>query len=86
MKVKQYRLELDMSQERLAQLTGINIRNLRAIENGEVSPRHIKADTAIRLASALSTTVEDLLGVVEIDSGKVVYLSEFEWMGERPEK
>jgi len=81
MKVKQYRLAWKMSQRDLSQLTGLSIRHIRDIESGMVSPTHIRADTAIRLAHTFGVSVEDLLECVwETDTGKLLYASEFQWL------
>lgn len=78
MNLKKYRLEIKMTQERLSECTGISVRQIQDIEAGRVNPRHIKADSAIRLAHVFGVTVEELLGAVELDDGRIVYLSEFE--------
>ena len=78
MNLKQYRIEIEMTQKRLSECTGISVRQIRDIESGHINPRHIKADTAIRLAHVFSVTVEELLGAIVLDSGKAVYASEFE--------
>lgn len=78
MDLKKYRLEIEMTQEHLSQCTGISVRQIQAIEAGRVSPRHIKADTAIRLAHVFGVTVEELLGAVCLEDGRILYLSEFE--------
>lgn len=78
MRVKEYRLLWKMSQKDLAHTTGLSIRQIRDIESGKVSPLHIRADTAIRLAHAFGVAVEDLLGVAHVaDDGHLLYLSEF---------
>lgn len=79
MNLKKYRQEIDMTQQHLARCTGVSVRQIQDIEAGRVSPRHIRADTAIRLAHVFRVTVEELLGAVELEDGKIVYLSEFEW-------
>lgn len=87
MNLKKYRLEIEMTQERLSECTGISVRQIQDIEAGRVDPRHIKADSAIRLAHVFGITVEELLGAVELDDGRIVYLSEFEpFVPTRPEE
>lgn len=78
MNLKQYRLEIEMTQSRLSECTGISVRQIRDIESGRINPRHIKADTAIRLAHVFSVTVEELLGAIVLENGRTVYISEFE--------
>lgn len=77
MNLRKYRLEIEMTQKRLSECTGISVRQIQDIEAGRVNPRHIKADTAIRLAHVFSVTVEELLGAVCLDDGRVLYESEF---------
>ena len=67
-----------MTQSRLSECTGISVRQIRDIESGRINPRHIKADTAIRLAHVFSVTVEELLGAIVLENGRTVYISEFE--------
>ena len=78
MNLKQYRLEIEMTQKRLSECTGISVRQIRDIESGRINPRHIKADTAIRLAHVFSVTVEELLGTIVLENGRTVYVSEFD--------
>lgn len=78
MNLKQYRLEIEMTQSRLSECTGISVRQIRDIEAGRINPRHIKADTAIRLAHVFSVSVEELLGAIVLENGRTVYVSEFE--------
>lgn len=57
-RIKTNRVNKGYSQEKLAELAGINLRTLQRIENGETDPR---GDTIIRLAEALETTAGKLL-------------------------
>lgn len=50
--------EADMSQTKLAELTGMHLTHINAIVNGS----RPNVDTAIRIARALSKTVEELWG------------------------
>ena len=77
MNLRKYRLEIEMTQKRLSECTGISVRQIQDIEAGRVDPRHIKADTAIRLANVFSVTVEELLGAIFLDDGRILYESEF---------
>lgn len=77
MNLKKYRLEIEMTQKHLSECTGISVRQIQDIEAGRVDPRHIKADTAIRLAHVFSVTVEELLGAICLDDGRILYESEF---------
>lgn len=77
MNLRKYRLEIEMTQKHLSECTGISVRQIQDIEAGRVDPRHIKADTAIRLAHVFGVTVEELLGAIELEDGRVLYESEF---------
>lgn len=80
MRVKEYRLQWEMSQQDLAQATGLSIRQIRDIESGRVSPRMIRADTVLRLARSFGVSMEDIMGEFhETETGKLIYMSEFEW-------
>ena len=79
MNLKKYRLEIEMTQERLSECTGLSVRQIQDIEAGRVDPHHIKADTAIRLAHVFSVSVEELLGAVCLDDGRILYEDDFEW-------
>ena len=79
MNLRKYRLEIEMTQKHLSECTGISVRQIQDIEAGNVDPRHIKADTAIRLAQVFSVTVEELLGAVCLDDGRVLYEADLDW-------
>src|SRR5690349_2277596 len=57
-KVKSLRAGLGLSQDELAQQTGLSLRTIQRIENGETVPR---GDSLRRLHQALGVTVEELL-------------------------
>lgn len=82
MNTKALRHHWQMTQQELSALTGISLRQIRDIESGKVSPRHIKADTVLRLARAFGVSMEEIMGeTFEVD-GKILYLDEFEWLGQ----
>jgi len=56
-KVKSLRTGLGLSQEELAQQTGLSLRTIQRIENGETMPR---GDSLRRLHQALGVTMEEL--------------------------
>ena len=58
-KLETARLNKRMTQEQLAALVSISIRAYKTYESGERLPR---VDTAIRIADALESTVEELFG------------------------
>ena len=51
-----------MTQTKLAELSGINARQLRKIESGEIKTRNITIGTITALAHALGVEIEDLIG------------------------
>lgn len=57
-KIKSLRMGTGMSQEELAEKTGLSLRTVQRIENGETRPR---GDSLKRLAQALGVGVEALL-------------------------
>jgi transcriptional regulator with XRE-family HTH domain len=57
-KIKDLRVKKAMSQEELAEKTGLSLRTIQRIENGETEPR---GDSLKRIAIALSVTPEELL-------------------------
>jgi transcriptional regulator with XRE-family HTH domain len=58
--IKQRRQELGLSQAELANAAGVNLRQIRRYEAGEQQP---VLAVAVRLASALGVTVNDLAGL-----------------------
>ena len=56
--VRRLRNSLDMTQERLAELVDINIRNVRRIEAGEIN---LLVTTVARIRRALGCSWEDLM-------------------------
>lgn len=51
-----------MTQAKLAELSGINARQIRKIETGEIKTRNITIGTITALANALNVGIEDLIG------------------------
>jgi transcriptional regulator with XRE-family HTH domain len=57
-KVKSLRTSKGMSQEELADVTGLSLRTIQRIENNETEPR---GDSLKRLAQALNTTPDEII-------------------------
>jgi transcriptional regulator with XRE-family HTH domain len=57
-RVKEIRAKIGLSQEQLADISGLSIRTIQRIENGEAEPR---GDTLRRLAKALQVTTDELI-------------------------
>lgn len=51
-----------MTQSKLAELSGINARQIRKIETGEIKTKNITIGTITALARALGVEIEDLIG------------------------
>jgi transcriptional regulator with XRE-family HTH domain len=52
---------MSLTRDSLAKISGIGLRSLAAIESGEATNPHI--ETVMRIADALDTTIDSLLGV-----------------------
>ena len=50
-----------MTQSKLAELSGINARQIRKIETGEIKTRNITIGTITSLANALGVGIEELI-------------------------
>lgn len=59
--VKDARLSKGLTQKSLAQVAGINIRQIQKIEAGEIDIGNVTLRNAIALADALHTDVRELL-------------------------
>ena len=55
------RTENGMTQTKLAELSGINARQIRKIETGEIKTKNITVGTITALAHALGVYIEDLI-------------------------
>lgn len=59
--LKRIRLDKKISQSKLAELSGVNVRLIQDYEQGHKPINNAKAITVYRLAEALDCTVGDLL-------------------------
>ena len=55
------RTEKGMTQTKLAELSGINARQIRKIETGDIKTKNITVGTITALAHALGVDIEDLI-------------------------
>lgn len=62
-RVRHARLAAKMTQEQLAELSGLKQFHISRIENGDI--KDIKGDTIVRLARALRVSTDYLLGMDE---------------------
>lgn len=60
-RLKQLRVNAGLSQSKLAEASGVNIRQIQKIEAGEIDIGNITLLNASKLASALHVSVSDLL-------------------------
>lgn len=60
--LKKHRITANLTQKELAEIAGINIRQIQKIEKGEISVENITLKNALALADALSVDVRALLG------------------------
>lgn len=71
-KIKELRSRKGMSQEELAEASGLNLRTIQRIENGETEAR---GDSMKRLARALNVTLDELIDwAEEEDKGFLAFL------------
>lgn len=59
--VKMYRKKQGLTQTDLANLAGLNIRQIQKIENGEVKTENITLKTMQAIAQALNVKIDDLI-------------------------
>jgi len=59
-KIKDFRIKSGMSQEAVAEKSGVSLRTIQRIENNETSPR---GDTLRRISTSLGISTEDLTSV-----------------------
>ena len=57
-RIRQIRLERNLSQKKLSEMTGIHPMNIGRYERGQ---RGLEIETAARIAAALGCTVDDLI-------------------------
>ena len=60
-KLKKLRTEKNMTQKQLADGSGVNIRQIQRVENGDSDMSNITLGNAIKLADALGVDVKELL-------------------------
>lgn len=70
-KIKELRTRKGMSQEELAQKSGLSLRTVQRIECGETEPR---GDTLQRLAGTLDVTPDDLFDWTELEDTRFLVL------------
>lgn len=59
--VKTYRKKQGLTQTGLANLAGLNIRQIQKIENGEAKTENITLKTMQAIAQALNVKIDDLI-------------------------
>jgi transcriptional regulator with XRE-family HTH domain len=61
--LKQYRESAGLSQSKLSEISGVNLRMVQKYENGERDINNTQALTLYKLAQALNCTIENLLEI-----------------------
>lgn len=61
--LKQYRELAGLSQSKLSEVSGVNLRMVQKYENGEKDINKAQALTLYKLSQALSCTIENLLEI-----------------------
>lgn len=59
-RVKEFREQLNMTQEELERRSGVSRQTISAIENDKVRAEDVKVGTLLALASALGTTIDNI--------------------------
>lgn len=59
--LKKLRTEKNLTQKQLADASGVNIRQIQRIENGEGDMSNVTLGNAVKLADALGVDVKELL-------------------------
>lgn len=79
MDILEYRKKWGLTQEDIAQQSGVNVGLIRKLEKKQRSIGSIKVDTAVRLAKVMGITVEEFIGKrMEIDD-RILYEKDFKW-------
>ena len=60
-KLKKLRIAKNMTQKQLAAGSGVNIRQIQRVENGDSDMSNITLGNAIKMADALGVDVRDLI-------------------------
>lgn len=68
-RIKELRSRKGYSQEELAERSGLSLRTIQRIENGETEPR---GDSLTRLAAAFDVTVDDLADWVLVEDNRTI--------------
>lgn len=61
MELKELRLSAGLTQAGLARISGVNVRQIQRVENGESRIENVTLGNAARLAAALGVKIETLL-------------------------
>lgn len=64
--LKRIRTEANLSQSKLSDLSGVNVRLIQDYEQGHKPINHAKAVTVYKLSQALGCSMEDLLDLKEV--------------------
>ncbi len=79
-RIKEQRIRMGFSQEKLAEISGLSIRTIQRIENGETEAR---GDSLIRLSQSLEVSTQELIDKELIEDESIITimnLSQFGFM------
>ena len=65
-KLKEIRINKNITQKKLAEISGVNIRMIQKYETGERDLNKAEVVTVYRLAKALDVPIEDLLTIKDL--------------------
>ena len=77
-KIKELRIRRGLSQEELAQNSGLSLRTIQRIENGETIPR---GDSLTKLASALQVSPDEILDWQLTEDRNILYILNLSQLG-----
>jgi len=67
-RIKELRIKRGMSQDQLADISGLSLRTIQRVESGDNTPR---GDTLSRLATALQVTTEEIIDLQNIAHNQI---------------
>ena len=59
--IKQLRQEMGMTQQKLSDLSGVNLRKIQKVEAGEVTPGNMSARNILAIADALGVDPHSII-------------------------
>ena len=75
--LKRLRTEANLSQSKLSELSGVNVRLIQDYEQGQKPINHAKAITVFKLSEALGCTMDSLLEDVTYNFGQWISIGDW---------